>query len=261
MTDIINLSTFNEVYLQLDENPDIDNRILDKINNIKDIINKDVYIKPSTKTFVKHISAFNCRFREEDTKKKTIISFLNKLTNTNIDIILAKLENNISEPYDNDIRNVINFMRLDIKNIKNYIRVLKIFNDNEVISQLDIIYNKNPQYWITPDEYVKNNVYSTYCPEDIYSSFNKWKDSQLVLTELLLFYKDIHFVSNIAKDILNFVLKNYSTRELIDPTLEHLIILYQLVNNKDLYKLTCIDTISSCTKFKIEEIKNKIENK
>ena len=261
MSDIINLSTFNEVYLQLDENPDIDNRILDKINNIKDIINKDVYVKPTTKTFVKHISAFNCRFREEDTKKKTVISFLNKLTNTNIDTILAKLENNISEPYETDIINVINFMRLDIKNIKNYIRVLKIFNDNEVISQLDIIYDKNPQYWITPDEYVKNNVYSTGCPEHIYSNFNKWKDSQLVFTELLLFYKDIHFVSNIAKDILNFILKNYSTRELIDPTLEHLIVLYQLVNNKDLDKLRNIDTISSSTKFKIEEIKNKIENK
>ena len=261
MADIINLSTFNEVYLLLDENPDIDNRILDKINNIKDIINKDVYVKPPTKTFVKHISAFNCRFREEDTKKKTVISFLNKLTNTNIDTILAKLENNISEPYETDILNVINFMRLDIKNIKNYIRVLKIFKDNEVISQLDIIYDKNPQYWITPDEYVKNNVYSTGCPEDIYSNFNKWKDSQLVFTELLLFYKDIHFVSNIAKDILNLIIKNYSIRELIDPTLEHLIILYQLVNKKDLDKLMCIDTISSSTKFKIEEIKNKIENK
>ena len=31
MTEIINLSTFNEFYLQLDENPDIDNRILDKL--------------------------------------------------------------------------------------------------------------------------------------------------------------------------------------------------------------------------------------
>ena len=62
-----------------------------------------------------------------------------------------KLENNISEPYETDIINVINFMRLDIKNIKNYIRVLKIFNDNEVISQLNIIYDKNPQYLITPD--------------------------------------------------------------------------------------------------------------
>ena len=255
------LYTFNEFYLQLDENPDIDNRILDKINNIKDIIDKDVYVKPTTKTFVKHISAFNCRFREEDTKKKTVISFLNKLTNSNIDIILAKLENNISEPYDTDINNFINFFKLDIKNIKNYIRVLKIFNDNQVISQLNIIYDKNPQYWITPDEYVKNNVYSIDCPEDIYSNFNKWKDSQLVLTELLLFYKDIHFVSNIVKDILNFVLKNYSIRELIDPTLEHLIILYQLVNNTDLDKLKNIDTISSSTKFKIEEIKNKIENK
>ena len=257
MTETINLATFKEVYLAIDENPDVDIRISDKINSIKDIINNDVYVKPATKTFVKHTSAFNCRFREEDTKKKTVISFLNKLTNTNIETILAKLENNISEPYDTDIINVINFMRLDIKNIKNYIRVLKIFPDKEVILQLDNIYNKNPQYWITPDEYIKNNVYSTGCSEEIYSAFNKWKDSQLVLTEILLFYKDIHFVSTIAKNILDFILANTTVRELIDPTLEHLTVLYQLVNDKDLDKLMTIDTISSSTKFKIEGIKNK----
>jgi hypothetical protein len=257
MSETINLATFKDVYLLIDENPDVDIRISEKIDIIKDTINNDVYVKPTTKTFVKHISAFNCRFREEDTKKKTVISFLNKLTSTNIETILAKLENNISEPYDTDINNIINFMRLDIKNIKNYIKVLKIFPDKRVILQLDNIYNKNPQYWITPDEYVSNNVYSTGCPEEIYSSFNKWKDSQLVLTEILLFYKDIHFVSNIAKNILDFILANTTVREFIDPTLEHLTILHQLVNDKDLDQLMSIDTISSSTKFKIEGIKNK----
>jgi hypothetical protein len=259
MSEPINLATFKEVYLSIDENPDIDNRILEKINNIKTIITNDVYVKPTTKTFVKHVSAFNCRFRTEDNKKKTVISFLNKLTNSNIDIILAKLENHISEPYETDIINVINFMRLDIKNLKNYIKVLKIFPDNEVIKQLDIIYNNCPTYWITPDEYIENNVYSTECSEDVYSSFNKWKDSQLVLTELLLFYKDIHFVSNIVKDILTFILKHTTVRELIDPILEHLIILHQLVNDKELNDLMAIDTISSSTKFKIEKIKNDIK--
>lgn len=259
MSDLINLATFKEVYLSIDENPDIDNRVLEKINNIKNIISTDVYVKPITKTFVKHISAFNCRFRTEDNKKKTVISFLNKLTNTNTDIILAKLENHISKPYETDIINVINFMRLDIKNFKNYIKVLKIFPDNEVIKQLDIIYNNCSTYWITPDEYIQNNVYSIECPEDVYSSFNKWKDSQLVLTELLLFYKDIHFVSNIVKDILKYILKNTTVRALIDPILEHLIILHQLVNDKDLNDLMAIDTISSSTKFKIEKIKNDIK--
>jgi hypothetical protein len=73
----------------------------------------------------------------------------------------------------------------------------------------------------------------------------------------LLFYKDIHFVSTIAKNILDFILANTTVRELIDPTLEHLAILYQLVSDKDLDKLMTIDTISSSTKFKIEGIKNK----
>tara|TARA_B110000285_G_scaffold35174_1_gene37698 strand:- start:1967 stop:2755 length:789 start_codon:yes stop_codon:yes gene_type:complete len=260
MTSILNLATFKEVYLQINENPDIDIRTLEKINTIKETINNDVYVKPPTKTFVKHISAFNCRFREEDTKKKTVISFLNKLTINNIETIITKLENHISEPYDTDINNIINFMRLDIKNIKNYLKVLKIFPDKEVLKQLDKIYNNNETYWMTPEEYIKNKVYSTDCPEDIYSSFNKWKDSQLVLTELLLFYKDIHFASNIARDILDFIFKNTIVRELIDPTLEHLIILHQLVNDKDLNNLILIDAISSSTKFKIESIKKMILN-
>tara|TARA_B110000261_G_scaffold29324_1_gene33215 strand:+ start:834 stop:1622 length:789 start_codon:yes stop_codon:yes gene_type:complete len=260
MTSKLNLAIFKEVYMQNNQNLDIDIRTLHKIDTIKEAINNDVYIKPVTKTFVKHISAFNCRFREEDTRKKTVISFLNKLSITNIDTIITKLENHISEPYDIDINNIITFMRLDIKNIKNYLKVLKIFPDKEVLNQLDIIYNNNATYWITPDNYIKNKVYSTECPEDIYSSFNKWKDAQLVLTELLLFYKDINFASNITRDILDFIFKNTIVRELMDPILEHLIILYQFVNDNDLNTLILIDSISSSTKFKIETIKKMIIN-
>lgn len=257
MSESINLETFQEIYLEINENFDIDNRILEKINLIKEIIDKDVYVKPTQKTFVKHTSAFNCRFREEDTKKKTVTSFLNKLTSSNIETILAKLENSISEPYNTDINNVIAFMRLDIKNIKNYLKVLNIFPNDLVITQLDIIFNNNSQYWITPDEYVINNVYKTECPEDLYQKFNKWKDSQLVLTELLLYYKDIDFVSNIANNILQFVIKNSLIREYIDPALEHLQILYQLLSNSNLDTLSELDKISSATKFKIETLKNK----
>lgn len=257
MSESINLATFKETYLEINENFDIDNRILEKINTIKEIIDKDVYVKPAHKPFVKHVSAFNCRFREEDTKKKTVTSFLNKLTTSNIETILAKLENSISEPYETDINNVIAFMRLDIKNIKNYLRVLNIFPNQLVIDQLDIIFNNNPQYWITPEEFVTNNVYKTECPEELYQKFNKWKDSQLVLTELLLFYKDIEFVSTITNNILEFIIVNSSIRELIDPALEHLHILHQLVSNTNIENLLTIDTISSSTKFKIEMLKNK----
>ena len=56
---------------------------------------------------------------------------------------------------------------------------------------------------------------------------------------------------------MDFILANTTVRELIDPTLEHLTVLYQLVSDKDLDKLMEIDTISSSTKFKIEGIKNK----
>lgn len=257
MSESINLATFKETYLEINENFDIDNRILEKINSIKEIINNDVYVKPVQKPFVKHVSAFNCRFREEDTKKKTVTSFLNKITNSNIETILAKLENSISEPYNTDINNVIAFMRLDIKNIKNYLRVLNIFPNQLVIEQLDIIFDNNPQYWITPEEFVINNVYKTECPEDLYQKFNKWKDSQLVLTELLLFYKDIEFVSKITNNIVESIILNSNVRELIDPALEHLNILHQLLTNIDIDKLSIIDTISSSTKFKIEALKNK----
>ncbi len=257
MSESINLATFKETYLEINENFDIDNRILEKINQIKEIIDKDVYVKPVNKQFVKHTSAFNCRFREEDTKKKTVTSFLNKLTASNIETILAKLENSISEPYNTDINNVIAFMRLDIKNIKNYLRVLNIFPNQLVIEQLDNIFNTNPQYWITPDEFVTNNVYKTECPEELYQKFNKWKDSQLVLTELLLFYKDIDFVSIITNNILQFIITNNHIREMIDPALEHLNILNQLLSISDIDKLLTIDTISSSTKFKIEVLTNK----
>ena len=75
MSETITLASFKAVYLLIDENPDVDIRVSDKIDTIKDIINNDVYVKPTTKTFVKHISAFNCRFREEDTKKKNSYKF------------------------------------------------------------------------------------------------------------------------------------------------------------------------------------------
>ena len=69
--------------------------------------------------------------------------------------------------------------------------------------------------------------------------------------------KEALFGQVIAKDILDFILANTTVRELIDPTLEHLTVLHQLVSDKDLDKLMAIDTISSSTKFKIEGIKNK----
>ena len=52
MSETINLATFKEVYLLIDENPDVDIRVLDKINSIKDIINNDVYVKPACKTYI-----------------------------------------------------------------------------------------------------------------------------------------------------------------------------------------------------------------
>ena len=44
MSETINLATFKEVYLLIDENPDVDIRVLDKINSIKDIINNDTAV-------------------------------------------------------------------------------------------------------------------------------------------------------------------------------------------------------------------------
>ena len=259
MTELINLDFFKKIYNNDIDDIEIDEKIVDKIRNIKDIIDKDVYVKPQNKTFIKHVSAFNCRFREEDTKKKTVISFLNKLTNANIDLIIPKLENNICEPYTQDILNVINFIKCDKKNLKNYIKVLKIFPDNEVINNLDNFYNNNKEYWLTDSFYIENKVYSTACSEEIYSNFLKWKDGQLVFTELLLFYKDIDMITNIVNNILNYIENNKSNlkREIIDPLLEHLNILNQLVSYEELDKLLLLDNLSSSTKFKINDIKNK----
>jgi len=263
MTDnIISNDIFKSIYSNKDTYVNIEDKLVDKIKLVSDSIKNDTCFmaKPLNKPYVKHVSAFNCRFKEEDTKKKTVISLLNKLSNLNIDSIIVKLQNSISKPYDTDIQNIINFMKRDKKNLKNYIQVLKIFPDTSVILYLDSYYEQNINYWLPSDYFIENNVYSTDCPEDIYCEFITWKNGQLVFTELLLFYKDINMINNIVQNILLYIDKNKENirREHIDPLLEHLNILYQLLLPEDLNKISLIEVISSSTKFKIMDIKKKM---
>jgi hypothetical protein len=66
-------------------------------------------------------------------------------------------------------------------------------------------------------------------------------------------------ITNIVNNILNYIENNKSNlkREIIDPLLEHLNILNQLVSYEELDKLLLLDNLSSSTKFKINDIKNK----
>lgn len=263
----IPLETFKSIYNG--GNFVVSQEIIDKAFAVKQLMNNEIVYRPPTaeKQYTKHISAFNCHLTPEDKKKKIFTSLLNKLSPKNIDVISNKIKNEISEPYDNDINIVISFVSKDRSNIEMYISILNLFPNDIVCNILKDKCVLNKQYWIIKDEYKNKNVYSSTCEYDLYCSFIKWKECQLTITELAVYFLSPENTKAIANSIYNYIEDYLSTckeelvvpsRDILDPSLEHLEILYKHLLDINLEAFADIDGLPSSSRFKIIDIKNKM---
>ena len=106
------IKTFNDLKKKYNiDSVIISENILNKVNIIKELIKTDTYVKKvekSTSENSLYTSSFNCKFKNEDIKKKKITSFLNKLSIDNFDKIYNNIVNDMNELYFSDNINLSN---------------------------------------------------------------------------------------------------------------------------------------------------------
>jgi hypothetical protein len=233
----------------------ISDKIIEKVKFIKNIIDNDLYKKnekPSTSSI--YVSSFNCKFKTEDIKKKKITSILNKISIDNIDKLLSKIE--ITEPFQDDINIIIKFINNNRLNINLYIKILNLFPISLIINTIDNIYNDNTNYWLIPNIYYDNNIYSNECNYDIYCEFIKWKNYSLSLSQLFLYYKSDEFNKNIVNSIISLINidSNKSDRLILDSSIENLNIFKKIINIDTIKDIIKFENLPSSSKFKLLEI-------
>jgi len=197
---------------------------------------------------------------------KILIGLLNKITTSNEEIIINKINEIINKNNLDLIDIVINFIgkKYDIL----YIKILKIFEkyDNKIIYNYINNYIDNniwyPYSLIKEKNILNNEYYDEYC------NYIKWKNSQLNIFKIIYYmynqnndlYEKIFI--NLSKKIydeINVSINNNYYKYIIDYLLEILEIFKNKIDNKiiDNLKECDLKRIDSSTRFLILNIINK----
>ena len=240
----------------------ISENILKKVNIIKELIETDTYVKkveklPSENSL--YTSSFNCKFKNEDIKKKKITSFLNKLSKDNFDKIYNNIVNDMNELYFSDnIDIILKFMINQKDNFEIYKKILDLYPIDEIKKKIDEIYKKDENYWLIPLNYLEKSVYSINCDYNVFCEFIKWRDKSILISKLLLNYKDKSFSKCIVKRMLLYIYNNkINKREILDTCIDNMSIFIEYVDNNDIEKMLQIKNIEKSTKFKLIEMHEK----
>ena len=266
---------FNNIFNNF--NGPISENIINKANELIDNYNclwekkKIIAQNKSTKSQKPRHHIINIDFSDNAKCKKEFISYLNKLTDLNKDVIYSKISAFIKKLND-DILNslfeiLINFMKSSNNNI--YVDVLYLFepsyiDDNITKYYLKFIDNKEwlpikiiEEYKFIFDE----NNYDEYC------EYVKIKKSTLSLLKALsIILKKINkndiieiIINNIFQDLFIYLDKK-DYKHIIELLLDELLIILDYMPNQDyINKIKNIDTsnLDISTKFKITYILEK----
>lgn len=255
--------TFNDLKKKYNiESVIISENILNKINIIKELIKTDTYVKKvekSTSENSLYTSSFNCKFKNEDIKKKKITSFLNKLSIDNFEKIYNNIVNDMNELYFSDnIDIILKFMINQKDNFEIYKKILDLYPIDEIKKKIDEIYKKDENYWLISLNYLEKKVYSIECDYNIFCEFIKWRDKSILISKLLLNYKDKSFNECIVKSMLSYIYNNkISKREILDTCIDNMNIFIEYVDKNDIEKMLNIKNIEKSTKFKLIEMYEK----
>ena len=210
-------------------------------------------------------------FSDDAKCKKEFISYLNKLTDVNKDIIYNKISSFINQ-VNNDILNslfdvLINFIKSSNNNI--YIDVLYLFEKDYIETNITNYYNNylKENEWLP--KLIKNNYKSIFDDEnyDVYCEYVKLKKSTIsMIKALCIILKKINKI-NIIEDIINNIfidLNKYiltsDYKHVNELLLDELAIIIDfLPKKKYINQITSIDitNLDISTKFKITNIIDK----
>jgi hypothetical protein len=272
------LNNCNDSNIQIPEN--IVNKANELINNYNCFISnydarslwekKKIIAQNKTKVKTRpHIIYID--FSDDAKCKKEFISYLNKLTDVNKDVIYGKISHFITQIND-DIKNslfdiLINFIKTS--NNKIYIEILYLFDNNYIETNITKYYENylKKKEWLPEKILIEHKLIFDEQYYDTYCEYIKIKKNTLsMIKALCIILKKINKI-NIINDIIvaiiealnnKFDLSNYKhiTELLLD---EYAIILDFIPKNEyiNYIKTFDISKLDNSTKFKISNIVDK----
>jgi hypothetical protein len=271
------LDNFNNSQIVISDN--IANKANDLINNYNCFVSnydaRSLWEKKKIIASNKTVASSKSRphiiyvdFSDETKCKKEFISYLNKLTDLNKDIIYNKISVFISKINDEintmlfDV--LINFIKSSNNNI--YIDVLYLFDDDYIKTNITRFYNNylNQCEWL-PKE-IKTEYKNIFDEEnyDIYCEYVKIKKTTLsIIKALCLILKKLDepaiidkIINNIFNDLNEYIFKS-EYKHLTELLLDELAILIENVpteENINNINMINTDNLDNSTKFKIKNI-------
>lgn len=254
----INIELFKTEYNNIVEIP---SNILEKVADIKNSYscfnsyydpkmiwakkifnNKDKYNKPKVKNRVHIIIP---EFTKTSETKRSLIGYLNKLSNKNKDFIYEKLKDiidNSKDTLDEIFSIIINYIKTNDDNI--YSDILDFFDKDFLTSNINIYWDNylTNKEWNPPTYIYENNLLLLNDEYDLYCDYIKWKKSIHNMNKVWVKYKEselIILLNNICEHI-NYIINEDVHKYILDILLEQI------------YKILCIK--------KYPEIIDKIKN-
>jgi hypothetical protein len=254
----INIELFKAEYNNI---VDVPNNILEKVTDIKNTYscfnsyydpkmiwakkifnNKDKYNKPKVKNRVHIIIP---EFTKTSETKRSLIGYLNKLSNKNKEFIYEKLKDiidNSKDTLDEIFSIIINYIKTNDDNI--YSEILDFFDKDFLTSNINIYWDNylTNKEWNPPTYIYENNLLLLNDEYDLYCDYIKWKKSIHNMNKVWIKYKEselIILLNNICEHI-NYIINENVHKYILDILLEQI------------YKILCIK--------KYPEIIDKIKN-
>jgi hypothetical protein len=254
----INIELFKAEYNNI---VDVPNNILEKVTDIKNTYscfnsyydpkmiwakkifnNKDKYNKPKVKNRVHIIIP---EFTKTSETKRSLIGYLNKLSNKNKEFIYEKLKDiidNSKDTLDEIFSIIINYIKTNDDNI--YSEILDFFDKDFLTSNINIYWDNYlaNKEWNPPTYIYENNLLLLNDEYNLYCDYIKWKKSIHNMNKVWIKYKEselIILLNNICEHI-NYIINENVHKYILDILLEQI------------YKILCIK--------KYPEIIDKIKN-
>jgi hypothetical protein len=273
------LNTYNNSNIQISEN--IVNKANELIANYTCFISnydarslwekKKIIAQNKTKTKTRpHIIYID--FSDDAKCKKEFISYLNKLTDVNKEIIYGKISHFITQISD-EIKNtlfdiLINFIKTS--NNKIYIEILYLFDDTYIENNITKYYENylKIKEWLPEKILIEYKLVFEEQYYDTYCEYIKIKKNTLsMLRALCIILKKInknHIINEIIKSIINELTTDYynatNYKHIIELLLdEYTIVLDFMPNQEYIDYIKNYDTtkLDNSTKFKISNIVDK----
>lgn len=208
-------------------------------------------------------------FSDEMKCKKEFISYLNKLTDINKEVIYNKISAFIKELNITILNSLfevlLNFIKISSNNI--YIDVLFLFDMEYIINNINNYFEIfiNNKHWLPTEIIMENKLLFNNDNYDKYCLYVKLKKHSLsIIKALMIIIKKLDNYEHKARILLNEIYKDFNYyinknnyKHIIELLLDQLVIIFDFIDSEDIIndiKNINLSNFEYSTKFKIMKI-------